>query len=124
MKYIIMLLVVIGLAAADFLTGIIKAYCRNSICSKKMRRGGLNKLSEIIVMTSVCGLDTGIKALGQYYHAAELSSFAGAITAAAVFFYITAMETVSILENYAAVNPDAEWALKIAEKLKGNDREE
>ncbi|MDE7097698.1 MAG: phage holin family protein, partial [Ruminococcus sp.] len=56
MKYIIMLLIIIGLALADYITGLIKAYCTNSLSSKKMRTGGLNKLSEIIVMTASCGL--------------------------------------------------------------------
>lgn len=118
MQYIIMLLIVIGLAAADFLTGLIKAYIKNDLSSAKMRKGGLNKLSEIIVMTSACGLDIGIKALGAYYQAAELSAIAGKITAVAVFIYITVMEVVSLFENYAEINPDAQWALSIVRKLK------
>ena len=127
MQYIIMLLIIIGLAAADYLTGIIKAYCKNEICSRKMRKGGLNKLGEIIVMTSACGLDIGINALGKYYEAAELSTIAGKITAVAVFIYITIMEVVSLFENYAEINPDAQWALKIIKRLKNfeedNDNE-
>ena len=118
MQYIIMLMIIVGLAAADYLTGIIKAYCKNEICSQKMRKGGLNKLGEIIVMTAACGLDIGINALGKYYEAAELSAIAGKITAVAVFIYITVMEVVSLFENYAEINPDAQWALKIIRRLK------
>ncbi len=118
MQYIIMLIIVLGLACADYLTGIIKAYCQNNISSSKMRKGGLNKLGEIIVMTSACGLDIGIKALGRYYEAAELSAIAGKITAVAVFIYITVMEVISLFENYAEINPDAQWALKIIRRLK------
>ena len=118
MKYIIMLLIVIGLAIADYLTGIIKAYCNNDICSSKMRKGGLNKLSEIIVMTASCGLDIGINALGRYYQAVELSEIAGTVTAVLVFAYISIMEVVSIYENYAEINPDAQWVLKIVKRLK------
>lgn len=118
MQYIIMLMIIVGLAAADYLTGIIKAYCKNEICSRKMRKGGLNKLGEIIVMTSACGLDIGINALGKYYEAAELSAIAGKITAVAVFIYITVMEVISLFENYAEINPDAQWALKIIKRLK------
>lgn len=118
MQYIIMLMIIVGLAAADYLTGIIKAYCKNEICSRKMRKGGLNKLGEIIVMTSACGLDIGINALGKYYEAAELSAIAGKITAIAVFIYITVMEVISLFENYAEINPDAQWALKIIKRLK------
>ena len=118
MKYIIMLLIVIGLAIADYLTGIIKAYCNNDICSSKMRKGGFNKLSEIIVMTASCGLDIGINALGRYYQAVELSEIAGTVTAVIVFAYISVMEVVSIFENYAEINPDAQWVLKIVKRLK------
>ena len=118
MQYIIMLLIVIGLAIADYLTGIIKAYCKNDICSSKMRKGGLNKLGEIIIMLTACGLDIGIHALGKYYQAVELSDIAGAVTAVMVFTYITVMEIISIFENYAEINPEAKWALKFIKKLK------
>lgn len=118
MQYIIMLLIVIGLAIADYLTGIIKAYCKNDICSSKMRKGGLNKLGEIIIMLTACGLDIGIHALGKYYQAVELSDIAGAVTAVMVFTYITVMEIVSIFENYAEINPEAKWVLKFIRKLK------
>ena len=118
MQYIIMLLIVIGLATADYLTGIIKAYCKNDICSSKMRKGGLNKLGEVIIMLTACGLDIGIHALGKYYQAVELSDIAGAITAVMVFAYITVMEIISIFENYAEINPEAKWALKFIRKLK------
>ena len=118
MQYIIMLLIVIGLAIADYLTGIIKAYCKNDICSSKMRKGGLNKLGEIIIMLTVCGLDIGIHALGKYYQAVELSDIAGAVTAVMVFAYITVMEIISIFENYSEINPEAKWTLKFIRKLK------
>ena len=118
MQYIIMLLIVIGLAIADYLTGIIKAYCKNDICSSKMRKGGLNKLGEIIIMLTACGLDIGIHALGKYYQAVELSDIAGAVTAVMVFAYITVMETISIFENYSEINPEAKWTLKFIRKLK------
>lgn len=118
MQYIIMLLIIIGLALADYITGIIKAYCTNSLSSSKMRKGGLNKLSEIIVMTVSCGLDIGIKMLGNYYDSPEISEVAGTLTASLVFTYIVLMEIVSIFENYAEINPDAQWTLKIIKRLK------
>lgn len=126
MRYIIMLLIVIGLAVADYLTGVIKAYCKNDISSSKMRKGGLNKLGEIIVMLTACGLDIGINALGKYYRATELSGIAGTVTAVMVFTYIAVMEVVSIFENYAEINPDAQWVLTIVKRLKSfnNDKEE
>lgn len=127
MQYMIMILIVIGLAVSDFITGWIKAYINNDVKSVKMRKGGINKLGEVVVMVTACGLDIGIHALGQYYQAAELAEIAGVVTAFAVFAYIVLMELVSILENYAAVNPDAQWAARMIKRLKSaneNDKEE
>lgn len=126
MQYIIMLLIVIGMAIADFITGYIKAHCNNDVQSSKMRKGGLNKLGEVVVMITAIGLDVGIHALGKYYQAGELSNIAGTVTAIAVFGYITIMEVISIFENYAEINPEAQWALKFIKRLKNvdNDKED
>ena len=124
MQYLIMILIIIGLAVSDYITGIIKAYCNNDISSSKMRKGGLNKLGEIVVMATACGLDIGLQYLGKFYNAPELSEIAGLITASMVFVYITVMEIVSIFENYAEINPEAQWTLKIIKKLKISDKEE
>ena len=118
MNYIIMLLIVIGLAIADFATGWIKGYCTNSWSSKVMRKGGLNKLCEIIVMAVAIGLDIGIEKLGAFYGHQELSGIAGVVTAVAVFVYIAIMELISILENYYAINNDAKWIGKFVKRLK------
>ena len=107
MKYIIMLMIVIGLALADFATGWIKAYCKGDVRSSKMRKGGLNKLAEIVVMGVAIGSEIGFEQLGHYYGHSELAGIAGTITALAVFGYIFAMEIVSILENYGEINPQA-----------------
>lgn len=123
MQYMIMVLIVIGMAVADFVTGWIKAYCTDTVHSQKMRKGGMNKLGELIVMLAACGLDIGIHALGQYYEAAALAEIAGVVTAFSVFVYIVLMEMVSILENYAAVNPDAQWAVKLIKHLKEGNKE-
>ncbi len=113
MKYAIMLLIVVGMAVADFITGIIKAKIKDEINSKAMRRGGLGKLAEIIVMTATCGLEIGMTALGGFYGQEQLTSIAGNITAIAVFGYIVIMEIVSLLENYAEINPKAQWVFKL-----------
>ena len=118
MKYIIMLTIVIGLAVVDFATGIIKAYVQHDISSRKMRTGGLNKITEIVVMATACGLEIGIGALGRYYQSAELAGIAGTVAAGAVFTYIVLMELVSILENYGEISPDAKWVSKIIKKLR------
>lgn len=118
MKYIIMLAIVVGLALADFVTGIIKAAINRDISSQKMRIGGLHKIMEILVMATACGLEIGIRELGKYYQAPQLAEIAGAFAAGAVFAYIVAMEIISILENYAEANPEAKWAAGIIKKLR------
>lgn len=113
-----MLLIVIGLAVSDFITGFIKAYCLGKLHSSTMRKGGLNKLGEVVVMATACGLDIGINQLGKYYNADQLAGIAGLVTAVSVFAYITIMELISILENYAALNPNAGGIFKLIRKLK------
>ena len=124
MQYIIMLTIVLGLALSDFITGIIKGYVNNDLNSTKMRKGGLNKISELIVMASACGLEIGIKFLGNYYSAESLAKITGTITAIAVFCYIVIMEIISILENYAEINSEAAWVRSILKRLKTVPKEE
>ncbi|MDE5884589.1 MAG: phage holin family protein [Oscillospiraceae bacterium] len=127
MQYIIMIFMITGLAVVDYLTGIIKAYCKNEISSRSMRIGGLHKLAEILIMTASCGLDLGINVLGNYYDVEEFSTITGSVTAFCVFAYIVIMEMISIFENYAEINPEAQWAAKMIKRLKNskeNDKNE
>lgn len=121
MQYMIMILIVFGLAITDFAIGYIKAYCKNAVSSKKMRIGGMHKLGEVIVMLATCGLDVGIIELGKYYDVGELAGIAGNVTAFSVFGYILIMEIVSIMENFATLCPDAKWAKRIAKHLKAKE---
>lgn len=118
MQYIIMILIVLGLAFVDFLTGYIKAWIQGKTSSKAMRIGGLHKASELLIMTAAVGLTVGLEKLGEYYNDTRLTSLAGMFTALTVFVYITIMELASILENFAAITPEASWARKILERLK------
>lgn len=126
MQYVIMMIIVAWLAIADFITGMIKAYVTGTLSSSKMRKGGVNKVGELIVMTTGCGLEAGIKALGKFYDTSqELAALTGTVTAALIFSYIVVMEIVSILENYAEINPDsAGWITKLLKKLKSNNDKE
>ena len=118
MQYIIMIFIITGLAVVDYLTGIIKAYCNNTISSRNMRIGGLHKLAEILIMTASCGLDLGINVLGNYYNVTEFSTITGAVTAFCVFTYIVIMEMISIFKNYAEINPEAQWVLRVVKRFK------
>lgn len=124
MQYIIMLTIVLGMAVTDFLTGIIKGYVNNDLSSAKMRKGGLNKIAEILVMACSCGLEIGIKKLGNYYDSENLAKITGAITAILVFGYIVVMEIISILENYAEINSEAAWVRSLLKRLKNVSSEE
>lgn len=125
MQYLIMLAIVLGLAVSDFITGMIKGYVTGTLNSQKMRKGGLNKICELVVMSTACGLEIGINKLGAYYDKAELATITGAIAAIVVFGYIVIMEIISILENYAEINPDAIWISKILKRLKNvSDKED
>lgn len=118
MQYLIMLLIVIGLALSDIVTGCIKALIMGVYQSAVMRRGGLNKLGEITVMLTVIGLEVGMELLGKYYECPGLAGIAGAVTAVSVFLYIVVMELVSIFENFGEANPDAQFAKTLAKWLK------
>lgn len=124
MQYIIMITIVLGLALADIVTGWIKAHVNDDYSSKVMRKGGLNKICELVVMTTACGLEVGIGYLGRYYRAEALAGVTGAVAAVAVFGYITIMEIISILENYGEADPNAAgWIKKLLKKLRSFDDE-
>ena len=127
MQYIIMLAIVLGLALVDFIFGFLKGYVKRNISSSKMRQGGINKLCELLIMLTACGLEIGIQALGKYYSSGSLEIFTkimGVLAALAVCGYITLMEIVSILENYAEINPNAKWVRRILKFLKVVESEE
>lgn len=123
MKYGIMLLIIVGMALADFVTGVIKAKIKDDINSKAMRKGGLGKLAEIIVMTATCGLEIGMTELGKYYNQEQITSIAGSVTAIAVFGYIVAMEIVSLLENYSEIDTKAKWVFKFIRNPNTEEKE-
>lgn len=126
MQYIIIIAIVLGLALSDFITGVVKGYVTEQLSSAKMRRGGLNKLVELLVMATACGLEIGIRALGEFYSGDTLAEITGAVTAVAVFVYIVVMELISILENYAAIDPQAAgWVSRLLKRLKSvHDKED
>ena len=119
-----MFLIVLGLAFADFVTGYIKAKCADKVSSKAMRIGGLHKIAELVIMGTAIGLTVGLDMLGRYYSDTRLTDIAGMFTALSVFLYITAMEIISILENFAAVTPEAAWARKILKRMKNYEGDE
>lgn len=124
MQYIIMFLIVLGLAGADFITGYIKAKCKDEVSSKALRIGGLHKFSEIVIMATAIGLTVGLEQLGEYYNDTRLTDVAGIFTAVTVFAYIVIMEIISILENFAEITPEAAWARKILRRLKNYQESE
>ena len=117
MKYIIMFLIVLGLAFADFVTGYIKAKCTDRVSSKALRIGGLHKIAELVIMGTAVGLTIGLDLLGQYYNDTRLTDITGMFTALSVFAYIVLMEIISIMENFAGISPDNPLSKKIIRRL-------
>ena len=124
MRYIIMFLIVLGLAFADFVTGYIKAKCADKVSSKALRIGGLHKIAELVIMGTAVGLTVGLDMLGRYYNDTRLTDIAGMFTALSVFGYISVMELISILENFAEIVPQARWARKILKRMKNYEGDE
>jgi toxin secretion/phage lysis holin len=124
MRYIIMFLIVLGLAFADFVTGYIKAKCKDKVSSKALRIGGLHKIAELVIMSTAIGLTVGLDMLGRYYNDTRLTDIAGMFTALSVFGYISVMELISILENFAEIVPQARWARKILKRMKNYEGDE
>ena len=124
LKYIIMFLIVLGLAFADFVTGYIKAKCADKVSSKALRIGGLHKIAELVIMSTAIGLTVGLDMLGRYYNDRRLTDIAGMFTALSVFGYISVMELISILENFAEIVPQARWARKILKRMKNYEGDE
>ena len=118
MKYIIMLLIILGLAIADCISGVAKGYVKGDLNSSKMRKGGIHKFVELTIMATASGFEIGMHRLGVFYDNKVLTELAGSVAAVAVFIYIATMEIISLLENYAEIDPSAAWTLKIIEKLK------
>ena len=115
-----MILIIVGLAVSDWLTGNIKAHIKNDYKSSVMRAGLLHKASELLIMITACGFEFGIEELGKYYENSEIGEMTGLITAGFIFIYIVFMEIISIFENYAEINPQAQWATRIIKKLRNN----
>lgn len=119
MQYIIMFLIVVGLAGADVLSGLLKARITGEGYDSSIMRVGLyHKALELLVMIVAIGLEIGLTLLGAYYDTPELAAFAGAVTAIIIFLYIAVMEVISIMENYAQANPDAAFARRIIGRLR------
>lgn len=122
MQFIIMLAIVTGLAAADFVTGWASAFIRGDVKSSEMRKGGIRKMVEIVIMLTACGLNIGIDKLAEYTGSeGALSEIVGSFSAFAVCGYISLMEIISILENYCEIYPNARWAKLLKKKLGEED---
>lgn len=120
MQFIIMLAIVTGLATVDFVTGWAKAFIKGNVKSSEMRKGGVRKLVEILIMGTACGLNVGIDYLAKFSNAkSTFSDIVAAFSAYGVCVYIVIMEVISILENYCEMTPNAKWAKRIIKKLGG-----
>lgn len=120
MQFIIMLAIVTGAATLDFITGWANAFITGDVKSSEMRKGGVRKLVEIVIMAGASGLNIAVDKLAEYSNAEGLfSDIVGAFSAYGVCSYILIMEVISILENYCKMNPNAKWAAALSKRLGG-----
>lgn len=96
----------------DILTGIIKGIKLKKFNSKKLRQGGLNKLTEVLVMVFGYVLQYALP-----YFKVKVDFNILILICTYLFF----MECVSIVENVGKINPDLipEKLKNTLEKLKG-----
>ena len=99
MQYIIMLTIVVGLALTDIVTGWIKAHVNDDYSSKVMRKGRLNKVGEVVIMAAFCGLEIGIRYLGQYYDSEVLAAITGGVAVVGVFIYIAVVDYPKLIKE-------------------------
>lgn len=112
MKYIILLLIIIGLSTCDLLINIIK---QNPVSVKS---GMQKKICDWLIMGAACGLGMGVELLGQYYQCTKLSDIISTCIAGIIFWRIMITNIISILESYAELNTNASWIKKIITKLR------
>lgn len=96
----------------DILTGIIKGIKLKKFNSKKLRQGGLNKLTEVLVMVFGYVLQYALP-----YFKVKIDFNILILICTYLFF----MECVSIVENVGKINPELipEKLKNTLEKLKG-----
>lgn len=75
-------------------------------------------------MATAIGLTVGLDMLGRYYNDTRLTDIAGMFTALSIFGYISVMELISIMENFAEIVPQARWARKILKRMKNYEGDE
>lgn len=117
MQYIIMLIVVVVLVVADIVTGVIAHVINDKFNYKGARNACLRKSVDLVIMGAACGLEVGLKYLGEYLNMDVLGMVTGIVASSIVFMYIVVTNLISIFEHFAAMNPDTPWAQKVIEKL-------
>ncbi len=100
--------------AADYASGICKAWKKNRMCSSVGIRGIIKKLAYCLAVVAALGIDYVIA-----YTARGGSEKLHPVFALAVIAWMTVNESISILENLTAIGvPLPAFLLKIATKLK------
>ena len=90
--------IVVGCAIlADIITGFVKAWATKTLDSQVLRKGLLHKFSEVFL----CAVSYGAEYATRYIPIDVSIPFFNATCS-----YIVLMETISVLENLTAINPD------------------
>ena len=118
MQYLIMFGLCVIAAITDVVTGLCKAHATTGYDSTIMRKGLYSKAVNLVVMLFFIVVDIGLDKLGEYYQQESLANLVGLISAVFAFVIIMLMESISIAENFAAVNPDSPLAKMFGKRLR------
>lgn len=91
----LIMLFCLGVILLDIITGIIKAIKNKKFDSSKMRKGGINKICEVLVLILGLLLKTALP-----YFKIKLNFDVLFVISSYIFF----MEVVSIIENIGEIN--------------------
>ena len=118
MQYLIMFGLCVIAAITDVVTGLCKAHATTGYDSTIMRKGLYSKAVNLVVMLFFIAVDIGLDKLGEYYQQENLANLVGLVSAVFAFTIIMLMESISIAENFAAVNPDSPLSKIFGKRLR------
>lgn len=103
--------ITIALILTDIVSGILKASYQKKLNSKSIKKGGLKKLSSLIIIITCMIIEHGLILLDYQYIPLTLIAC----------IYISIMEVISIIENIQVMNPNIKGLISLIYKILGGN---
>lgn len=103
--------ITIALILTDIVSGILKAAYQKKLNSKSIKKGGLKKLSSLIIIITCMIIEHGLILLDYQYIPLTLIAC----------IYISIMEVISIIENIQVMNPNIKGLISLIYKILGGN---